>query len=111
MTTQGTGHTAGPKVSARESTLTDLAGRKRTVDPMPRNERGQAVSRKCPDMNCGGMLVYEPRAATWSGPAQHYWRCDGLTHERADDELDACPYEICGPAIPRARASMEADRG
>jgi hypothetical protein len=91
--------------------LIELAGREWPLDLMPRNERGQAVSRKCPDPNCGGMLVYEPRAATWSGPAQHYWRCDGLTHERPDDDLVACPYDVWGPIIPRARASMEAHRG
>lgn len=92
-------------------TLLSLAdrGRKPIVDPMPRNERGQAVSRKCPDPNCGGMLVYEPRMATWNAPDQHYWRCDGLTHERADDELEACPHEVWGPTIPRS--ALEANRG
>lgn len=69
------------------------------VDLMPRDERGRAVSRNCPDKNCGGALVYEPQPATWCGPAQHYWRCDGLTYEHDGDPLVACPYEIFGPFI------------
>lgn len=91
--------------------LIELAERERPLDPMPRNELGQAVSRKCPDPNCGGMLVYEPRDRTWNAPAQHYWRCDGLTHERADDDLVACPYDVWGTIIPRARAASESPHG
>lgn len=64
-----------------------------------RDELGRLVPVNCPDENCGGVLVYEPEVMAWGGPPRHRWRCDGLTHERGDDPLVACPREIIGPVI------------
>ncbi len=62
---------------------------------VPRDEKGRVVSRSCPDENCGGVLMYEPEIR---GPIIHHdWRCDGLTHKRADDELQPCPRYVFGP--------------
>lgn len=64
-----------------------------------RDERGRLVPVNCPDPNCGGVLVHEVMPAQHGYPAQHQWHCDGLTHERDDDELTACPRMIFGPIV------------
>lgn len=64
----------------------------------PRDEKGRLVAVLCPDPNCSGTLIHEI-ATHWGGPDYHRWYCDGITHERADDELIACPRSVEGPRV------------
>jgi hypothetical protein len=49
----------------------------------PRDDRGRAVPRDCPDANCGGRLTYDGGG---------YWVCDGLTHKTLMDDLVECAH-------------------
>jgi hypothetical protein len=70
----------------------------------PRDEKGRLVAVLCPDPNCSGSLVYEPDhwRSRFGLPPQHRWICDGLTHERDDDDLIPCPRAVDGPLIQQA---------
>jgi hypothetical protein len=46
-----------------------------------RGEFGRWLARRCPDLNCGGMLQDE---------GDGWLRCDGLTHDTDDGELRDC---------------------
>lgn len=44
----------------------------------PRNHEGRLMSRRCPDPNCDGELVYEPPPRVLPAPAGiGVWRCNG----------------------------------
>lgn len=70
----------------------------------PRDEQGRLASTKCPDPNCGGALVHEVIPENPWTPAQHSWRCDGLTHDTDDGPLRACDHIVFGPFVQRAAA-------
>lgn len=53
--------------------------------PVVRGKGGRWVSTRCPDPNCSGALTVLEDG---------WWRCDGLTHERDDDELEACNHMV-----------------
>jgi len=58
----------------------------------PRDARGRAVRRRCPDPNCDGTM--QPDRDGW-------WRCDGLTHITDTGPLFACEEAIAPPWIER----------
>lgn len=56
---------------------------------LPRDEKGQFFTTRCPDPHCGGNLIYEsPGRFGHDG-----WICGGLTHDRDDGPLYACDYQ------------------
>lgn len=71
------------------------------VHRSPRNGRGRFVPTACPDLNCGGSLVWEPLFDNALGQAfgmrdRGVWRCDGLTHDPVNPHapLEACDYVV-----------------
>lgn len=83
------------------------------VPAFPRDVRGRAISRACPDPNCGGRLVWDPDVPGTAHyvPGGGAFRCDGLTHERDDGPLVACDYTVLLPADEKwAAARLEQAR-
>ena len=58
-----------------------------TIPLVRRAKGGRFIAARCPDPNCDGILVQEGRD----------WICNGLTHKRDNDELEACPRWEEGP--------------
>lgn len=65
--------------------LRDDTGTKR-----PHDEKGLFVTRRCPDPNCDGELVFEPASERPWRSAQ--WCCNGLTHDGDNGALVACEH-------------------
>lgn len=60
---------------------------------MPRDHKRRFMSRRCPDPNCDGELVYEPPSRMLpAGAGTGVWRCNGLTHRTEDGPLVACAH-------------------
>lgn len=58
----------------------------------PRGEFGHFVSRRCPDQNCDGQLVYSVPFVSYGYHHGGHWYCDGLTYDRDDGPLRACHH-------------------
>ena len=58
----------------------------------PRGEFGQFISRKCPDPNCSGKLVYSEPFVSYGYRYGGFWYCDGLTYDTETGPLRACRY-------------------
>lgn len=64
----------------------------RTYPLFPRDERGRALTKRCPDPNCGGTLRY---GQSGREPfVDRAWRCDGLTHLTENGPLFACEQAL-----------------
>ena len=66
------------------------------LPPVRRARDGRYVPTLCPDPNCNGVLQLEiTRHPVFGVDAE--WRCDGLTYEKDDDDLEACARVVDAP--------------
>lgn len=55
---------------------------------LPFDDKGRFVTRQCPDVQCGGVLLVEQ----WVTSLHRHWRCDGLVAHGVEP-LKACTHE------------------